>query len=518
MAPPVETAETPMSRSIHRFVVASGLIYWVMLFPTAWLALSGNFQDALISRLMPQTWNAEYWHFPGLSETASRYVVDGLLYAAIIGLTWLFLRTLRLIAEQKQALMLFEVSLILTGCMMLGAVLMPVIPFHSSDLYGYINRGAQQSLFGVNPYTVTVAEIPGWQGSPMLHEHWIHNPCPYGFFFARLAAFLTGLSGNTFFGSFMLFKALNWLAFAGSLWLIFLMSGKLGGRRPWLNVFLFGASPLVLLHAMANGHNDILLIFLLLASLWLVQGGRRAWLALPVLTLSVLTKYASLLALPFIGLYLLKTRRYVAVAVGIMLSALLVWWLGASYVASGEPWPWKDMLDNAGKPQHSLAAALGHLVYYPVKWLTALDADAVEKQALSILKPIFWSAFVGFYAWRCWGFLRKGGVAFNDLLFETGLVMLVMIALVSAKFHSWYVLMFYPLLILLPEASRLRQAGLWLALFQIAGFTFLQSLHIINWLLLTALPLWLGWSGRRLETLGQPEAPSTESENRSLPT
>lgn len=267
MAAPLKHELSDFARALHRLVLQSGLLYWLMLAPTFLCLLYGGSDNARVSRWLPLAWDAGFWHIPGLPDAVAAIAAKGLLLAGIGICTWLFLRGIRLVAGHAQAPAMQDASLILTGCLLLGATLVAVVPFHSSDLYGYINRGAQQSLYGVNPYTVTVAQIDGWRAQPMFHEHWVYNPCPYGFFFARLAAWLAWLSGGHFLWAFLLFKTMNWLVFGASLWLVFLLSGKLGRKRPWLDAFLFGASPLVLLHGLANGHNDLLLAFLLLSSL-----------------------------------------------------------------------------------------------------------------------------------------------------------------------------------------------------------------------------------------------------------
>ena len=41
------------------------------------------------------------------------------------------------------------------------------IPGNSSDLYGYISRGAQQTLFHQNPYFETVNLIPDYNKNPL---------------------------------------------------------------------------------------------------------------------------------------------------------------------------------------------------------------------------------------------------------------------------------------------------------------------------------------------------------------
>ena len=48
------------------------------------------------------------------------------------------------------------------------SILMAVaIPSHSSDLYGYIARGAQQSLYHQNPYLMPVSKIKEYNTNPL---------------------------------------------------------------------------------------------------------------------------------------------------------------------------------------------------------------------------------------------------------------------------------------------------------------------------------------------------------------
>jgi hypothetical protein len=76
-------------------------------------------------------------------------------------------------------------------------------PFHSTDVFGYINRGWQQAHYHLNPYVHTVAETPGWREDPMMWEHWIYNPNPYGFLFTLLARLLCLLGGGNWWATLL---------------------------------------------------------------------------------------------------------------------------------------------------------------------------------------------------------------------------------------------------------------------------------------------------------------------------
>lgn len=87
------------------------------------------------------------------------------------------------------------------------------VPFHSTDVFGYINRGWQQVHYGQNPYVYRLGDIPQWQQDPMLRAHWIYNPNPYGFLFTLLARFLCWLGNGNWWLTLYLFKTVIVLAY-----------------------------------------------------------------------------------------------------------------------------------------------------------------------------------------------------------------------------------------------------------------------------------------------------------------
>jgi hypothetical protein len=470
-------------------------LYGLFMLPTIILLVYTGQTDASISAHIGNTWQAGFWHFPGLGAKGSRVLLDVLTAFAVGGLGWLFYRGWHILAGQTEPLSELEQHQlgrkVLLWTALCGGVLLAVVPFHSSDMYGYLNRGFQQSLYHTNPYLTPIAAISGWKQEPMFHAHWIYNPCPYGFFFAQLAAGITALCGRHFLLAFLAFKFLNWLLLLATTWLVLQLGKALRLERPWLAAYSFGANPLVLLHVMGNGHNDIVMVGLLMAALYVLSMRQGRWLALPVLVLSILVKYASLLALPFVGLYLLKQRDWRSILLGGAVSLLLLALLASVYVDPHQPWPWADMLDNAGKPQHSVVDMLASAVYYPLKWVHA-PADAVAGRLFGLLKPLFWGGFVLFYLRQLWQFIRKD-VDLGGVVAASGVVMTVMAAFISAKFHPWYAVMFLPLLLVLPESNRWRQFGQNFSLFQLAGFTIFQNLPVISPLVLTVLPAWLAF-------------------------
>lgn len=481
-----------MSLILRPMLLKSISIYALFLLPTLLLVYYAGPSDSSLSTQMGGSWQATVWHFPGLAEQASRVLLDVLEAMAILLLGRLFYRGFQSIdhspAKEWHSTSALRNTVLLWSALG-GGLLIFATPFHSSDIFGYLNRGFQQSVFQTNPYATTIAQIPHWQNNHLLHAHWIDNPCPYGFFFAQLTDWLTTWANASFTQAYLLFKTLNWFLLLGTTALIAHLGYKLNLKRPWLAAYLFGANPLVLLHVMGNGHNDIILIFLLLLAFSSLLSHRFRWISLPLLTLSILTKYASLLAFPFMLLYLIRQKANKDILLGFLLSLLLSAWLASGYINPHQPWQLSDMLDNAGKPQHSIISMLEALVYYPLKWLH-LPAQMLSEAFLKVLKPTFWLFFIGFYGWRVLQCV-KAKASLSAVVYETALVSVAMIAFISAKFHPWYPVIFLPLTLILPEASRLRQFSLIFCLFQLAGFTIFQNLPAVSEFTLTLVPLWL---------------------------
>lgn len=507
-----------MLTRLSGYLSTSTGLYALFLLPTLFWALSagtGGFSSGReVINAFVDTWQATYWHFPELSNLSSRILLDVLEAGTIAGLSWLFYRGFRLLnatsalsaSEEKRL-----VRLILGKSAIAAGLLILTIPFHSSDLYGYLNRGFQQSALHTNPYTTPIAEIPHWSQYPFFREHWIYNPCPYGFFFVRLAEAITltasrfqpEADAGGFFGAFILFKLLNAALVPATGWLIFRLARSIGLPRPWLALYLFAFNPLVLLHAVGNGHNDILMLFLLLAALRTLKGPSVGapdgplvrWTAWPLFALSVLTKYASITAGPFLLAIFLKNRWRRDLGVGLILFLLVATLLALPYVRPDHAWPWRDLLDNAGKPQHSVIDMLATVLALGAGLVSALFGAgnaflAAYKALLSLLRPMALLGFVGFYLWLLRALIQQPAERFlAGLATACACAMLALIVFASAKFHPWYVIMFLPLALLLEENTFARRFSLTFGLFQLASFTVLQNLPVINVLLLTLLPL-----------------------------
>jgi hypothetical protein len=92
------------------------------------------------------------------------------------------------------------------------------------------------------------------------------------------------------------------VAYLGCAWFLEQILRQLRPAAAIEGLYLFAWNPLVLLMAVGDGHNDIVMMALVLLSLWLLL--REHWLiSLGTLTLSVWIKYVSVIFFPLIAVY-----------------------------------------------------------------------------------------------------------------------------------------------------------------------------------------------------------------------
>ena len=74
------------------------------------------------------------------------------------------------------------------------------------------------------------------------------------------------------------------------------------------SVLYFAASPLVLIETFVSGHNDVVMMFFAIGSIYFLKN-KKVFFALIVILISILIKYATVFLLPVFLYYFWKKRR-----------------------------------------------------------------------------------------------------------------------------------------------------------------------------------------------------------------
>lgn len=169
----------------------------------------------------------------------------------------------------------------------------------SYDIFNYILTAKVLYLYRENPYVVMPIQFAG---DPFLaFTHAANKIALYGPSWIGI----TGLPYILGFGNFIFtvlnFKLLVAFFYLATSWIIYKISKDL------LPVVLFSLNPLVIIETLVSGHNDIVMVFLVLCGIFFLSK-KKLFPSSIFLLLSILIKYSTLFLLP-VFLYVAFLQR-----------------------------------------------------------------------------------------------------------------------------------------------------------------------------------------------------------------
>jgi hypothetical protein len=380
-----------------------------------------------------------------------------------------------------------------------------MLPANSSDIFGYISFGEQIVHYHQNPYSEILANIENWRLDPLLgNMRWEYNPSPYGPVFTLICKFFVNISWNSLWLSFFIFKIFNFICYLLLIYIFhhtlkyFLQGGTADSvqeTKIWNTdrvLYLVALNPLLIIQGLWNGHNDLLLAVLAFASVFFtVQALSSAEtidskqsrvlfkffkakylglnLAIFLLILSVLIKYITIILIPLLLLWIWKRERYIPYYG--LITGILCFYFSSQYFN----------LFNIDYTEISNNATLFHKSLFDVintvfKLITKTD---LPKSAVLISL----AAYALFYAYIFFKLFCKQSLDL-DFIKNLSLVYAVLLLIISPKFHSWY------LISLLPFAAISHPSLCFaLSLGHLLSITFIDQAHVLNYLLMTVLPV-----------------------------
>ncbi len=213
-----------------------------------------------------------WWYVP--SAPSGRAASVALLYAGMVLLCLAWLGLGRMLGpgrpsggEDRRDL------LVVAAAWALPLALGP--PLFSRDVYSYLAQGTILHL-GLNPYHDTPAVLASLGHPGVLHAvspFWRHTPAPYGPLFLSLTSVIVAITGSHLIAGALVLRGLELVGIALVATFLPRLTSSLGtdsARATWLIVL----SPLAMLELVAAGHNDALMIGLLVAGVAVALEGR----------------------------------------------------------------------------------------------------------------------------------------------------------------------------------------------------------------------------------------------------
>ncbi len=417
------------------------------------------------------------------TQAYTRTVRELFAWFLVLSLLFLFWKGCELVKQSSDVLRMSRV-IYFAAFFCLAAFF--TFPFHSTDVFGYINRGWQQVHYNQNPYVYAISDINGWERDPMLWDHWIYNPNPYGFLFTLLARVLCLIGQGNWWLTLYLFKGINVLAYAITAGLVWLSAKRLGHRKPVVSLYLFLWNPLILMHHIANGHNDILTGCLMVLSMYLAIVGAWFWV-IPVLVAATLLKYGPVLLIPAAFIFVVKNKGWKVAILSCLVGALIFVCVSAPYLPDWRQFRVEDIQSNASLIDNSLHSFLIHIFENVARLIPPLAS--YHGIADNLIKFTLRVGFLGFLVFQFYKLLWKQKT--ETLIEHSALIMFVLLCVVTSKFNAWYLAMLLPLALLLEEKHWLRHLIVLISCSELLSITFFKQAYMLNYFAMILLPAWI---------------------------
>lgn len=342
-------------------------------------------------------------------------------------------------------------------------------PILSQDVYSYLGQGRLMHS-GLSPYENWVSQLPGWfeQGADSL---WAESSSPYGPLFLMYARFAYYVSGGVPEYGVAMMRLVAVAGVALCIYAVPRLAEKVGADPSW-TLWISVVNPLFLMNMVGGVHNDGLMLGGVLLAFLLVYRKRR-FLGVVVMALSIAVKPVMLLALPFLGLAMLKpeVRLRSKIRVWIWIAAVTAAILTALGAATGLWFGWISGMASSGDAAFPYAPVglLGLLV----GWIGSLFGAHLATVA-DVVYALFKVVSMMVIAWLA---LRKP--AGNPLLYAG--YALAASVLLAPIIQPWYLLWLIPFFALGKKFSVGQERLLYVLCLVLALAGVVDQLSVAQW-------------------------------------
>jgi hypothetical protein len=316
----------------------------------------------------------------------------GLFYAgmAMIAVAWLGLGR----ATRVRSLTPSQISLVAAlWCL----PLVVGVPLFSRDLYSYFAQGTIAHL-GLSPYhhpPDVLARLGHGHVLRAVDPFWRRATAPYGPLFLAGVSVIAGLTGSHLVLGVILVRVFDLIGLV--LLAIFVPRlARSTGADPARAVWLAVASPLVLFQLVAPGHNDLLMVGVMLAGISVALDGRPL-VGIVVCALAATIKLPAAVAVVFLAVAWIRSERAASARLAIATKAA-AGAIGAAAVITaitgfGVGWISTSLFSTPARVRLAVTPATD-VSWTMAKLLSALGAGTSFKGVESVLRAIIFAVVV----------------------------------------------------------------------------------------------------------------------------
>lgn len=197
---------------------------------------------------------------------------------------------------------------ILSLTVLLCVALTVIPPLVSKDLYSNIFYAKIAACYHDNPYITTPQRFAGDQLMAYVSLNWKNTAIVYGPLHTYFSMLLNLVAGHGIVANIMVFKGAMAVFHLANVIIIWSMLGRLAPRRQRFGAMLYAWNPIALTIGVGGGHNDVMMMTLVLLSLFFLVRGRK-WPGFVLLCLSVMVKYITVILVVAFIIYLVSRER-----------------------------------------------------------------------------------------------------------------------------------------------------------------------------------------------------------------
>jgi hypothetical protein len=250
-----------------------------------------------------------------------------------------------------------------------------ITPLFSGDVYSYIAQGAM-TVLGIDAYNAGPAVMGGPLGANV-PPIWQFTPAPYGPVFLDLAGSVTRVTGNHTWPGVVGMRILAVVGVGLLVWSVPRLA-RFCGVEPNAAIWLSVLNPLVVLHLVADAHNDALMLGLMAAGLVFVLE-RHPVLGSGLIALAALVKAPAGLAIAFVvpiwAAQLTGRWRMARAALGAVSAAGLTAAIATTLAGTGYGWIHTLNTPTRARTWLSITTDLGNLTGRMTRWFGVASVD-----------------------------------------------------------------------------------------------------------------------------------------------
>lgn len=370
-------------------------------------------------------------------EIILRNGIRGLIWVYILGLGLLFyafwhtVKTLHSLSKEFPAQATRLRKLTLGIGLLCGVILLGLYPITALDVSVYVVNARNWVLYNANPLIIPPGAFPADPYSQLAGEY-TDSTSPYGPVWEWIGRIPIQLGIRDIGAGVIAFKFISLLAYAGMAWLIGWQSRQQEegySVSQTTAMAFFALNPLVLLEAVGNAHNDMMMAAFVTLGLILWQRGKWVWAAI-ALTLAALIKLPALVIIPLFGLSILmdaptwRERLIRGFGLGVIVLSLFL----LSYRLMG---PFTQVFSG-------IASSFGRRSFSPAYAIYVIVRE-ISPDASKLILPNTRYIFLLIYTYITIQFLRR-----KLTLLEAGFFAYFVMIYLTNAFRLWYPLWAIP--------------------------------------------------------------------------